>query len=45
MLELTGSKQRRPLSILIMLPYIPLFIIDSSNDEREKLRRESDASS
>jgi len=33
------------LSILIMLPYIPLFIMDSSRDEREKLRQESENAS
>jgi hypothetical protein len=33
------------LSILIMLSCIPHFIIDSSNDERKKLQRESEVKS
>jgi hypothetical protein len=32
------------LSVVIMLPYIPLFIINSSQDEREKLQSQSDSS-
>jgi hypothetical protein len=33
------------LAILIMLPYLPLFIIDSSTDERDKLMSESTTAS
>jgi hypothetical protein len=29
------------LSVLIILPYIPLFIVDAANDERDKLQREA----
>jgi hypothetical protein len=33
------------LSILIMLPYIPLFIMDSSREEQEKLEQDSETAS
>lgn len=33
------------LSILIMLPYIPLFVMESSRDEQEKLRQDAGTAS